>query len=124
MQPHLEDGDRPSGPQMFADWAGARSTGPFDPGTSFVSYQGKMPDYVLGTDWKKHMAWPDERAIVSAPRELVRDDAPPLREPAVYARTTYEEPPRPAQPYPSLGPQAVNAEAAANSDDATPTITG
>jgi hypothetical protein len=124
MQPHLYAGDRPSGPQMFAEAPGGRSTGPFDPGTSFVGYQGRMPDYVMGADWKKRMAWPDERAAVSAPRELVRDDAPPPREPAVYARTIYEEPPRPDQAYPSLGLQAVNAEAAANSDDATPTITG
>ncbi len=124
MQPHLYDGDRPSGPQMFAEVSGARSTGPFDPGVSVVSVQGNPPDYVLGTDWKKQMGWPEKRAQASAPGESARDDAPAPREPAVYARTTYEEPPRPAPTYPSLGPAAVNAEAAANSDDATPTITG
>jgi hypothetical protein len=104
MQPHLDDGDnRPAGPQMIADWAGDRSTGPFDPGTSFASYHGKVPDYVMGTDWKKAMAWPDERAAVSAPREVVSDEpAPAPDEPAVLTRAAYDEP-APAPPaYPSL----------------------
>jgi hypothetical protein len=124
MQPHLYDGDRPSGPQMFADWAGARSTGPFDPGTSFVSYQGKTPDYVMGTDWKKRTAWPDDRAMVAASREAAPEDAPPP-EPATLARATYEEPPPPPHAYPSLGAaRAVNAQDAASSDDTAPVISG
>ena len=62
MRPHLDADGRPAGPQMFANWSGVRSTGPFDPGTTFASYQGRVPDHVMGTDWKKAMAWPDERA--------------------------------------------------------------
>jgi len=105
MQPHLDEGDgRPSGPQMFADWAGDRSTGPFDPGTTFVSYQGKIPDYVMGTDWKKRMAWPDETAAVAAaPRDEARNDETSDEMPATLTRAAYDDPPPPAQDYPSLG---------------------
>jgi hypothetical protein len=126
MQPHLDDGDRPSGPQMFADWAGARSTGPFDSSTTFVSYQGKMPDYVLGTDWKRSMTWSDERAAVSPPREIVRDEAPPPpMESASLTRAAYEEPPAPAHAYPSLyGGQAPAPADEPTAEDAAPAITG
>jgi hypothetical protein len=104
MQPHLDEGDdRPAGPQMIADWAGDRSTGPFDPGTSFASYRGQTPDYVMGTDWKKAMAGPDERAAVSASREAVFDEAPPTPdEPAVLTRAAYDEPAPAPHAYPSL----------------------
>ena len=131
MQPHLADGDgRPAGPQMFADWAGARSTGPFDPGTTFVSYQGKTPDYVMGSDWKKRMAWPDERAAVSAPREVVREDDQVVAERvAVLTRTTYEEPPPAPHDYPSLVGGARSASVADHavdddSVDTAPAVSG
>jgi len=131
MQPQLIGGDaRPSGPQMFADWAGARSTGPFDPGTTFASYHGAIPDYVMGTDWKRRMTWPDERAAVSAPREEVRaDDLPapdPLPEHVALTRAAYEEPPAPAHDYPSLGgarPAVIEVPAAAP-DEADPDAGG
>jgi len=114
MQPHLDEGARgPAGPQMFADWAGDRSTGPFDPGTTFVSYQGKIPDYVLGTDWKKRMTWPDESAAVPAPREETRyETSLPPEAPATLTRTAYEDLPPPTHAYPSLGgapPSAIDA---------------
>jgi hypothetical protein len=120
MQPHLDAADgRPAGPQMFADWAGVRSTGPFDPGTTFVNYPGKMPDYVMGTDWKKTMAWPNERAAVSAPREAALDDAPTPPEP-ILTRVAYEEPPAaPPHGYPSLG-GARSVSDAAIDDDSLP----
>ncbi len=104
MQPHLDAADgRPAGPQMFANWSGVRSTGPFDPGTTFASYQGGVPDYVMGTDWKKAMAWPDERAAVSAPsREAAQSDQPPAEAPMVLARVAYDEPPPAGGGYPSL----------------------
>jgi hypothetical protein len=89
---------------MFADWAGARSTGPFDPGTTFAAYHGAMPDYVLGTDWKKSMAWPAERAALSPPREVAEEDDTPSEEPApTLTRTAYEEPSPAPHDYPSMG---------------------
>ena len=125
MQPHLYDGDRPSGPQMFAGWAGTRSTGPFDPGTTFASYSGPAPDYVIGTDWKKTMAWPSEPAAVSPPeRQIARYDAPTADDPPPLTRAAYEEPPAPAHDYPSMvgaHPSVIEvpaAEAAVSADDA------
>jgi hypothetical protein len=103
MQPHLYEGDRPSGPQMFADWAGARSTGPFDSGTTFVNYPGKMPDYVRGTDWNRATAWPDERAPAAVSSEAAQDDETPPPSRAAFTRTAYEEPYAPPPGYPSLG---------------------
>ena len=123
MQPHLDAADgRPAGPQMFANWSGVRSTGPFDPGTTFASYQGRVPDYVMGTDWKKAMTWPDERAAVSAPsREVARGDDLPAEAPVVLARAAYEDLPPVAHAYPSLsggepstaGPPSVDEAPAA-----------
>jgi hypothetical protein len=118
MQPHLDEGDgRPSGPQMFADWAGDRSTGPFDPGTTFVNYQGRIPDYVMGTDWKKRMTWPDETAAVSAaPRDEAGHDGTQPREPAAtLTHAAYEDAPPPLHDYPSLG-GAAQASAASVMD--------
>jgi hypothetical protein len=108
MQPQLFEGDRPSGPQMFAGWDGTRSTGPFDPGTTFASYHGAPPDYVIGTDWKKAMAWPDERAAVSAPsaadvQVAERDDTTVPEEPAALTRAAYDDEAAPTHDYPSLG---------------------
>jgi hypothetical protein len=105
MQPHLDrDDSRPAGPQMFAAWDG-HSTGPFDPGESNVTlaaYHGNPPDYVLGTDWKKAMTWPDEQAAVSARREAAPEPPPPAEPPPVLARVVYEGPPPPTHDYPSM----------------------
>lgn len=120
MRPNLgaADDGRPAGPQMFANWSGARSTGPFDPGATFAGYGAKLPDYVLGTDWKKAAAWPDERAAVSAPaREVARNDEA-SEEPVTVARADYADPPPPPRGYPSLGGAQVS-----ESDDAAPAAT-
>ena len=77
MRPDLGDDGRPAGPQMIAGWSAQRSTGPFDPGATYASYSasGQVPDYVIGTDWKRTMAWPDEHAAVSPPaRARAQDD--------------------------------------------------
>jgi hypothetical protein len=104
MQPHLDAADgRPAGPQMFANWSGVRSTGPFDPGTTFASFHSRVPDYVMGTDWKKAMTWPDERAAVSPPSREVAPGADPQAEaPVVLARAAYEDLPPAPHAYPSL----------------------
>jgi hypothetical protein len=51
MKPDLTADDRPSGPQIVADEADVPPTGPFDDHVNYASYGGRMPDYVLGTDW-------------------------------------------------------------------------
>lgn len=122
MQPELYDGDRPSGPQMIADFAGERSTGPFDPGTTFAAYHGRIPDYVLGTDWKKTMAWPDERAAVSPPssrEDAAETDATPADEPVVLTRTAYDSPTPLPHAYPSLSGAGSSVHAATDADVAT-----
>lgn len=129
MRPELAVGDRPAGPQMFASWSGTRSTGPFDPGTTFVSYPDPAPDYLMGTDWKKRMAWPDERAATSAsateaaPPETPETPAP-IDAPSVLTRAVYGEPTPIAHAYPSLGgdvaPPAVTSPPAAEDDTTLP----
>lgn len=103
MQPHLyDDDDRPIGPQIIAASGGARGDGPADTGMILAAYNGRTPDYVLGTDWKKTMAWPDERAAVSPPsRSTVDDDPPPADPPATFTRASYDEAPA-SHAYPSL----------------------
>jgi hypothetical protein len=69
MRPDLAGDDRPAGPQQISGWAGVRSTGPFDADhtPALASYSGPVPDYVLGTDWKRSMAAPSEPAAISPP---------------------------------------------------------
>jgi hypothetical protein len=118
MQPHLEAADgRPAGPQTVAGWEMGRSTGPFDPGVTLAAYHGQMPDYVLGTDWKKTMAWPDERAAVSPPsHDIARDEPQPDEAPAVLTRASYDEPPPAPRAYPSLGGAGPSVHAATDAD--------
>jgi hypothetical protein len=120
MQPHLDAADgRPAGPQMFANWSGVRSTGPFDPGTTFASYQGRVPDYVMGTDWKKAVAWPDERAAVSeSSGEAAQGDTPLAEAPVVLARAAYEDLPPVGRAYPSLGGGEPSTPAPPSADEA------
>ena len=100
-KPDLSAGDRPEGPQVIAGRAGARATGPFDDGQSFAGYQGQVPDYVLGADWKRAMAPPPETpAPAPAPRAARDDEAPP--EPVAYTQAAYDEPAREAPAYPSM----------------------
>lgn len=97
-KPDLRTDDRPEGPQVIAGWAGVRSTGPFDDGATFASYQGQIPDYVLGADWKKALTPPPEPKPVRV--AAAEEDPPP--EPVVFTQATYDEPAREAPSYPSL----------------------
>jgi hypothetical protein len=108
-----------------------RSTGPFDPGTSFVSYNGPPPAYVTGSDWQKAMAWPSEPAAVSPPaREEARYESPAVDDPPPLTRAAYEEPPPAPHNYPSLGgaPTAASATEAAvdaaDTADTAPAVQG
>jgi hypothetical protein len=93
--------DRPMGPQMFADWPGEGSTGPFDEGTTFdVAYRvaggGAVPDYVYGSDWKRAAAadadaQPVEVAAVTpvsySTPDATADAAPNVSDPQVAEAT-------------------------------------
>jgi hypothetical protein len=104
MQPHLDDADaRPAGPQMLVAWSAERDPGPADPAVNFANYQGNMPDYVMGTDWKKAMTSPPQRIAVSSSsgEDALTDDV--AAEPAVaLTRTAFDEPAAPAHAYPSM----------------------
>jgi hypothetical protein len=98
-KPDLAAGDRPEGPQILAGWSGVRSTGPFDDGATLASYNGQIPDYVLGTDWKRSLEPPRP---APEPRErLARNDLPPPDEDVGFTGGADEEPIRIEPRYPS-----------------------
>jgi hypothetical protein len=126
MRPDFGYDGRPAGPQQISTRGGERSTGPFDPGATYAN-SGQIPDYVLGTDWKKAMAAPSEPAAVSPPapeRVADREDdglaAEALK--AAWAqpadRAAHDEPPPPGR-YPSLGGGTALDEAVEAADPAT-----
>ncbi|HZZ67203.1 MAG TPA: hypothetical protein VFE18_03430 [Phenylobacterium sp.] len=121
LQPNLDAGDpRPAGPQMVASWTDGHSTGPFDPGMTLASYPTPAPDYVMGTDAKKAMAWPNERAAVSQPSSDVADDTADASATLALADDDTPAPAAAAQPtrasYPSLGGEAKSAPAATDTN--------
>ena len=77
MRPTLAGDDRPAGPQIILGESAQRSTGPFDPGPTFTGYQGRIPDYVLGTDSTQPVAvrTAPEPAAAHAPIGQAVDDA-------------------------------------------------
>lgn len=102
MRPDLNEGDRPEGPQILAGWSAARSTGPFDDGMTLAYAQGQIPDYVVGTDWKKQIAWADtSEAPVDARPVMDREDAAPAAQQHA-ALMVYEEPSREGAAFPSM----------------------
>lgn len=104
-RPNLAADERPEGPQIIAGGADVRSTGPFDDGATYANYKGKLPDYVLGTDWKKAVAPAPPPREPREQRLAQNDDALPevveYTHPD-YSHPAYDEPPRPAPAYPSL----------------------
>ena len=101
MKPDLGLDDRPAGPQTVAADAG-RSSGPFDDGGfSYAAYGGKVPDYVLGTDFKAAQSLgPTEPAAPqpASPPEAQEDDVPPV----TLTRADYGDEARPPVSYPSI----------------------
>jgi hypothetical protein len=120
LQPNLDTGDaRPAGPQMIASWTDGHSTGPFDPGMTLASYPNPAPDYVMGTDAKKAMAWPDERAAVSPPSSETASDDDDTADASATLALADDDTPAPAAAaqstraaYPSLGGETKSAPAA------------
>ena len=73
-KPDLGDDNRPAGPQILAQAPGAGPSGPFDDGATFAAYKGRIPDYVLGTDFKRALTPPPETAYAEKPVRLARQD--------------------------------------------------
>jgi hypothetical protein len=99
-RPDLGGDDRPAGPQIMAGWAGVRSTGPFDDGATLASYKGKIPDYVLGTDFKASMAPPPMTAEPSRPIRVAHNDVSKADLPLTDAAYSDDTPDAPS--YPSI----------------------
>jgi hypothetical protein len=57
MRPDLNGDDRPAGPQIVAETA-EPAPAPIDDSLRLTRYSGKIPDYVLGTDWTRPRALP------------------------------------------------------------------
>lgn len=107
MKPQLDLNDRPAGPQVFAGWSATRSTGPFDDGPTFAAYGGEIPDYVLGTDMQRAVAWDhaepppvDDVPVVLAAAAVI--EAEPVGPAASTDATTAPEPEPEPVTYPSL----------------------
>jgi hypothetical protein len=135
MKPNLRGDERPEGPQIFTGWSGARSTGPFDDGLTLAYWQGQIPDYVVGTDWKQQIAWREEPDVIEAvpyTDYIASDEEAP--EPVQYAMTRWDEPPPEPVQFPSLaggaayGPERLDAPPPPPSDEydaeAMPEATG
>lgn len=97
---------RPTGPQIFGDWPTGGPSGPFDTDSlAFTAYAAKIPDYVLGTDWKQAVTMPVAyRAEAYQPEEAAAEYAEAAYDPPVYdySRSNWEEPPREPPSYPSM----------------------
>lgn len=119
MQPHLDAVEgRPVGPQLFANASGPRADGPFELGGMAASYRGEIPDYVLGSDWKRSLNPPAERARGPVPGDGVNEAETVEPTTTASTRMAYGGPPR-AYVYPSLGgtPQWVADVSAEDAED-------
>jgi hypothetical protein len=115
-RPDLNANDRPAGPQMLSTVGGVRNPGPFaDDSASFAAYHGKLPDYVLGTDFTKATSvYPSADAPPPMKVVAYHDDPPPD---APVTHVAYVEDP-PAKPsFPSVdGGQPADDAAPASED--------
>jgi hypothetical protein len=96
--------ERVLGPQyVSADGSVHEASYRPDPGVSV--YGGRIPDYVIGTDWTQPRRETAYASASSAPREdpvvFTSDDEPPPS-PMVMTYRTWREPPREASSYPSV----------------------
>ena len=88
------------GPQLLSGQSGQRLGPGFNQTASWTSYNGNVPDYVIGTDWTQP-AYPVEMAQADPepePAAMVYE-APPVR----AAPVKYQSEPAPPPSYPSMG---------------------
>lgn len=109
MQPNL-DARAVEGPQILAAGGGPRGAEvSTDPG--LPAYQGRVPDYVIGTDWTHPP--PAEHPVEAPAAQSYTDDAA-AREaepPAPVRRAAWREVPREPAVYPSvMGDTAYDGE--------------
>jgi hypothetical protein len=75
MRPDLNGDDRPAGPQIVAETA-EPGPAPIDESLRLTRYSGKIPDYVLGTDWTRPRTLPPPPAPYEARGPTTTADAP------------------------------------------------
>lgn len=121
LHPNLRSDDCPEGPQMFALAGGSRPILPFDSGMSLASYGRAVPDYVIGTDANKALAWPQERAAVGEARDVAGAEP---QDPDLV-RADYDDEPAVSQPADDPHSKAdAQAASVADDDAAMPIVTG
>lgn len=93
--------DFQGGPQSLAPVSGHRARRAIDETTSWTSYGGNIPDYVIGTDWIA----PDMSMAAAALDPEPEPSAPDAKTPerVVVEVGKVEEPPAPPTHYPSTG---------------------
>jgi hypothetical protein len=89
MRPDLEADDRPAGPQVIAEGPQAPPSGPFDDRAAYASYGGQIPDYVLGTDWKKLTQTPITGGLYDDYDRYAAMDEAPAAEVGTYTPAVY-----------------------------------
>jgi hypothetical protein len=99
MQPDLEAGAHPAGPQFYAGGL-ERVAGPFEDGPlearPVILTSGKIPDHVYGTDWTRLNETPREPIIPARPVFVTYNDAP---EEIAQAPTRHEPGDAPAEAF-------------------------
>ena len=103
MKPQLREMVGPEGPQMLAGVSGKRVyRDGYEAG--WTSWSGPPPDYVIGTDWLRPPAYPEDTAYVVEPDAYDYEDEEPPQEtyappaPPPYELADLEPPPRPRMP--------------------------
>jgi hypothetical protein len=92
MKPDLAADDRPAGPQVIAEGPQAPPSGPFDDRAAHASYGGEIPEYVLGTDWKKLTQAQSTGGLYLDDGYAAAADEAPAAEVGTYAAAVYREP--------------------------------
>jgi len=103
FKPMLRELTDVDGPQMLAGVSGVRSPPGLRQSASWTSYAGKIPDYVIGTDWTQSgysMESVPAEEPEPPPAKTVHEEAP-VR--VAVAPVRYEEEPAPPPSYPSMG---------------------
>ena len=98
-KPNIREMTDLEGPQLLSGQAGERLGPGFRQTASWTSYNGQVPDYVIGTDWTQPA--PVEMAKAEPepePARVAHEDAPVHWIPAKY-----ESEPAPPPSYPSMG---------------------
>lgn len=101
MKPDLGAVERPEGPQVISQAPDADPSGPFDDRLAYAAYDRQIPDYVLGTDWKKLVEAPPP-AYAPGPEPDEPLPAPEEAEVGTYTPAVYQAAAAPHVSYPSL----------------------